>query len=231
MPFSRGPLLAPAPPPAPRWPQFGYLAEAPRGNYALFHGPRPRPLRLAPQAPEFGPFGKGQSCLQTQYSEVHSCPPPLPRPPDGPSLVIWLRPLEATMRFSMVPAPPQAPEVGPQAPEFGPFEFCVWRQLCPFPEVHFWPPPAPRWPQFGYLAEAPRGNYALFHGPRPRPLRLAPQAPMFGPFGKGQSCLQTQNSEDHCWPPAPRWPQFGYLAEAPRGNYAFFHGPRPAPGP
>ena len=72
----------------------------------------------------------------------------------------------------MVAAMRQAPEVGPQAPESGPFEFCVWRQLCPFPEVHCWPPappPAPRWPHFGYLAEAPRGIYALFYGPRPDP--------------------------------------------------------------
>ena len=36
MPFSRGPLLAPAPPPAPRWPRFGYLAE---GDYAQCLGP------------------------------------------------------------------------------------------------------------------------------------------------------------------------------------------------
>ena len=48
----------------------------------------------------------------------------------------------------------------PQTPEFGPFEFCIWRQLCPFPQVHCGPPappPAPRWPWFSYLAE---GDYA-----------------------------------------------------------------------
>ena len=48
----------------------------------------------------------------------------------------------------------------PQAPELGPLEFYVWRQLCPFPEVHCWPtapPLAPRWPRFGHLAE---GDYA-----------------------------------------------------------------------
>ena len=63
------------------------------------------------------------------------------------------------------PAPPQAPDVGPQVPEFGPFEFCVWRQLSPFPGVHCWPPappPAPRWPRFGYLAE---GDYEQCLGP------------------------------------------------------------------
>ena len=97
-----------------------------------------------------------------------------------------------------------------QAPEFGPFEFCVWRQLCPFPEVHSWPTaplPAPRWPQFRYLAEASKGNYALFHGPRPE----------FSPF---EVCVWRQLfpvPEVHCWPPAPppapRWPRFGYLAE------------------
>ena len=95
----------------------------------------------------------------------------------------------------------------PQAPEFGPFEFCVWTKLCPFPEVHCWPsPPAPRWPQFGYLAEAPRGNYAIFHGPRPRPLRLATQAPEFGPF---EFCVWRQLCpfpEVHCWPKAPPRP-------------------------
>ena len=36
MPFSKGLLLAPAPSPAPRWPQFGYLAE---GDYAQCLGP------------------------------------------------------------------------------------------------------------------------------------------------------------------------------------------------
>ena len=116
-------------------------------------------------------------------------PLPLPWPPGGPSLVIWLRlleatmpfsmvlalpqaslviwltPLEATMPFSIVAAMPQAPEVAPQAPEFGPFEFCIWKQLCPFPEVYCLPPahpPAPRWPWFGYLAE---GDYAKCLGP------------------------------------------------------------------
>ena len=43
-------------------------------------------------------------------------PRPSPQPPGGPSLVSWLRPLEATMPFSMVPAPSQAPEVGPPGP-------------------------------------------------------------------------------------------------------------------
>ena len=78
--------------------------------------PRLRPLRLAPQAPEFGPF---EFCVWRQlypFPEVHCWPPSLPRPPGGPSLVIWLRPIEASMPFSMVPAPPQAPEVGPPRP-------------------------------------------------------------------------------------------------------------------
>ena len=60
----------------------------------------------------------------------------------------------------MVPAPSQAYlRLTPQAPEFGPFEFCVLGQLCPFSEVHCWPPvppPAPRG-SFGYLAD---GDYA-----------------------------------------------------------------------
>ena len=72
------------------------------------------------------------------------------------------------------PGPPPL-RLAPQAPEFGPFEFCIWRQLCPSLEVHCWPPappPAPRWPQFGYLAEVPRGNCALFHGPCPAPKQI-----------------------------------------------------------
>ena len=98
----------------------------------------PRPLRLAPHAPEFGPF---EFCLWRQlcpFPDVHCWPSAPPVAPGGPSLVIWLRPLEASIPFSMVLVPPQAlqvgpqaPEVGPQAPEFGPIEFCIWRQLCP----------------------------------------------------------------------------------------------------
>ena len=141
--------------------------------------PSPRPQRLAPR-PLIGPFG---FCVWRQlcpFPEVHCWPPALPRPPVGPSLVIWLRPLEATMPFSMVPAPPQAPEVGPQAPEFGPCEFCVWRQLCPFPEVHCWPPPLPR----------PPGGPSLVIWLRPleatMPFSMVPaslQAPDVGPPG------------------------------------------------
>ena len=152
----------------------------------------PQAPEVGPQATEFGPF---EFCVWRQLCPFPRSivgPPPLPRPPGGPSLVIWLRPLEATMPFSM--APSQAPEVGPQAPEFDPFEFCVWRQLCRFPKVHCWPPappPALRWHQFGYLAEAPRGNYALFHGPRPAPglAEVGPQAPEFGPF---ECCIWRQ---------------------------------------
>ena len=71
----------------------------------------------------------------------------------------------------MVASQPQAPEVGPQAPEFGPFEFCVCRQPLfsrgPLLAHRHFPGPqvAPVW----LLAEAPRGNYALFHGPRTAP--------------------------------------------------------------
>ena len=67
--------------------------------------------------------------------------------------------------FPWSPPRPRPLRLAPQAPEFGPFEFCIWRQLCPFPEVHCWPPappPAPRLPQFGYLAE---GDYAQCLGP------------------------------------------------------------------
>ena len=79
MPFSRGPLLAPAPPPAPMWPQFGYLAEVSRGNCALFHGPcpvpdplgcPPRPLSLVPLK-----YASGGNYALFQRSTVA---PPLP---------------------------------------------------------------------------------------------------------------------------------------------------------
>ena len=98
-------------------------------------GAPPRPLRLAPRPLGLASsnFASGGNYELFQRSTVG--PPPLPRPPGIPSAVIWLRPLEATMQFSMVLAPPQVPEAGPQAPEFGLFEFCVWRLLsggyCP----------------------------------------------------------------------------------------------------
>ena len=106
--------------------------------------------------------------------------PPLSRPTGGPSLVIWLRPLEATMPFYMVPAPPQSPEVGPP----GPFEFCVWRQPCPFPEVHCWPPPLPPGgPSLVIWRRPLEATVPISMVPvRPGPLRLASQAPEIGHF-------------------------------------------------
>ena len=81
IPFSRGPLLAHRPFPAwcsYRWPQFGYLAEAPRGNYAIFHGPLPIPLRLAPQAPESAPLNFASGCNYALFPRCTVGQPPLP---------------------------------------------------------------------------------------------------------------------------------------------------------
>ena len=105
----------------------------------------------------------------------------------------------------MVAAPPQAPEVALQAPEFGPFEFCIWRQLCPFPEVHCWPqapPPAPRCPQFGYWLRPLKATMPFPWSP-PKAPEVGPEAPEFGPF---EFCVCMQLCpipEVNCWPPAP----------------------------
>ena len=66
-----------------------------------------------------------------------------------------------------------------QTPEFGPFEFCVWRQLCPFPEGHCWPP-APAPPPGGpslviWLMPLEATIPFPWSTPHPRPLRLAPR--------------------------------------------------------
>ena len=105
--------------------------------------PQARPLSLAPF--EFCLQSGGNYAL-FQRSTVG--PSPLALPPGGPSLVIWQRPLEATMPFSMVPTPPRPRplRLAPQTPEFGLFEFCVWRQICLFLRSIVDPPPLPRTP-------------------------------------------------------------------------------------
>ena len=71
----------------------------------------------------------------------------------------------------MVAAPPQAPEVGPPRPlSLAPLNFASGCNYALFQRSTVDPPHLTRplgWPQFGYLAEAPRGNFALSHGPRP----------------------------------------------------------------
>ena len=122
-------------------------------------------------------------------------------------------------------APPQAPEVGSPRPLSLASEFCVWRQLCPFPEVHCWPPALP-WRQLCLFPCFP---------PLPRPLRLAPRPLSLAPLnfapGGNYALFQRSTVGPPAPPPAPRWPQFGYLAEAPRGNYALFDDQSPSPSP
>ena len=101
--------------------------------------PRPRPLRLASRPLSLAPLNFASEGNYALFQRSTVGPPPLPGPPGDPSLVIWLRPLEATMPFAWSPPHPRHLRLAPQAPEFCPFEFCVWRQLSPFPEVQLCP--------------------------------------------------------------------------------------------
>ena len=106
----------------------------------------PQAPEVGSQAPEFGPF---EFCVWRQlctFSEDHCWPRCLPRPPGGPSLVMWLRPLEATMPFSMVPATGLA-EVGPPRPlSLAPLNFASGGNYALFPRSIVGPPPLPQPP-------------------------------------------------------------------------------------
>ena len=67
------------------------------------------------------------------------------------------------MPFSMVPAPPQAPKVDPPRPlSLVSLNFASGGNYALSIVGPPTPPPGPRWPRFGYLAE---GDYAQCLGP------------------------------------------------------------------